>query len=177
MADQSQPVAEVGSVRFEGDFQPVEREALAAQFSACRFRLLERSALGSGVVLVEWEGRGAAPQRGGARPLFAAPRQALYVLDISGSSPISAPPGGLPSQMGGATSARPAAGDRQGPARLERVDSQEDLAARYPGHFPTARVRADWRDRLRRLVRDVWPALMLAAATIWVLALVWTCRP
>jgi hypothetical protein len=61
--------------------------------------------------------------------------------------------------------------------QLERVEDNADLAARFPGHFPQARVRQDWPDRLRRAIRSVWPALMLAVATVWVLATVWTCRP
>ena len=30
---------------------------------------------------------------------------------------------------------------------------------------------------VRRAIRSVWPALMLAVATVWVLATAWTCRP
>lgn len=185
MADQSppesesSPTVEVGDVRFEGQFRPEERAALAAQFSACRFRIVERSVLGGGAVLVEWEGGSATVPREAPRPLFAAPRRALYVLELADRP--SDPPQTVPAsdQSGGAY--RP--GVRRGSAasgppaaRLERIDSAAELAARYPGQFPTARVRTDWRDRLRRMMRDVWPALMLAVATVWVLALAWTCR-
>jgi hypothetical protein len=61
--------------------------------------------------------------------------------------------------------------------RLERIEDDADLAARFPGHFPQARIRQDWQDRLRRAIRSVWPALMLAVATVWVLVTVSTCRP
>jgi hypothetical protein len=27
------------------------------------------------------------------------------------------------------------------------------------------------------MVRDVWPALMLVVASVWVLAVLWACRP
>ena len=150
-------VVEIGGVRFEGAFRPSEREYLAAQFGACAFRLLARSAQGAELALVEWEA--GPPPGGGPSPLSGLPRRATYVLDASAAGEAGAgagPWGGL---------------------QLERVDSPRDLAARYPGHFPDARLRQDWRDRLRRALQDVWPALMVAVATIWVLAVVWACRP
>jgi hypothetical protein len=142
---------EIEGVRFVGAFRPPERELLAAQFGACTFRLLARSAQGADLTLVEWEA--GPPQGGGPSPLSGLPRRATYVLDASG------------------------AGRGGGGAVAERVDSPRDLATRYPGHFPDARLRQDWRDRLRRALQDVWPALMVAVATIWVLAVVWACRP
>jgi hypothetical protein len=151
---------EIEGVRFVGAFRPTEREFLAAQFGACAFRLLARSAQGADLALVEWEA--GPPQGGGPSPLSGLPRRATYVLDAGGA--------------GGGGGARARAGPWAG-LRLERVDSPRDLATRYPGHFPDARLRQDWRDRLRRAVQDVWPALMVAVATIWVLAVVWACRP
>ncbi|HEX2513220.1 MAG TPA: hypothetical protein VH257_00850 [Chloroflexota bacterium] len=150
-------VVEIGGVRFEGAFRPSEREYLAAQFGACAFRLLARSGQGADLALVEWEA--GPPQGGGPSPLSGLPRRATYVLDASAAGEVGAgagPWGGL---------------------QLERVDGPRDLAARYPGHFPDARLRQDWRDRLRRAVQDVWPALMVAVATIWVLAVAWACGP
>jgi hypothetical protein len=144
---------DVDGVRFEGAFRPVEREFLAAQFGACRFRLLARSALTPDLALVEWEG--APLPSTGPRPIVSAPRRATYVLDAAA----------------GVT------GRDWSGLRLEPVVGGADLAARFPGHFPAVRIRVDWRDRLRRAVRDVWPALMLAVATLWVLAVVWSCRP
>lgn len=170
---------EVGGVRFEGEFRAEERAALAAQFSACRFRIVERSALGTGAALVEWEAGSATAPREAPRPLYAAPRRALYVLELAGPSSDRPPIGTASDQPSGGQ--RPEVMDESaasGPpaARLERIDTAADLASRYPGQFPTARVRVDWRDRLRRMIRDVWPALMLAVTTVWVLAFAWTCR-
>jgi hypothetical protein len=144
---------DVDGVRFEGAFRPVEREFLAAQFGACRFRLLARSALTPDLALVEWEGAPLPPT--GPRPIVATPRRATYVLD----------------------SAAGVTGRAWSGLRLEPIVGGADLASRFPGHFPAVRVRQDWRDRLRRAVQDVSPALMLAVATLWVLALVWSCRP
>jgi hypothetical protein len=147
VTDQPQTVFEREGIRFEGDFRPPELAFLASQFGACRFRLAARSALRADVALVEWTAQSPA-DAGGPRPIRAMPRQATYVL-------------------------APAAAGMQ----LERVEDNADLATRFPGHFPQARVRQDWPDRLRRAIRSVWPALMLAVATVWVLATVWTCRP
>jgi hypothetical protein len=148
-----QPV-EVDGVRFEGDFRPVEREFLASQFSACRFRLLARSVLGERLALVEWQG---APARGtGPSPLAGAPRRATYVLDAAAGGPAGVAWSGM---------------------RLDRVDGPGELLSRFPGHFPDVRLSQDWGDRRRRAVRDVWPALMLVVATVWVLAVIWACRP
>lgn len=185
MADYSPPdsesstAVEVGGVRFEGDFRPHERAALAAQFSACRFRMVARSALDEGTALVEWEGGSATAPREAPRPLFAAPRRALYVVALAGPA-SSPPPVGSTAEHPGGSPVRgiPRAGRSSDgiEARLDRIDSAADLATRYSGQFPTARVRTDWRDRLRRLMRDVWPALMLAVATVWALAFAWACR-
>lgn len=147
MTDQPEIVVERGGIRFEGDFRPPERAFLASQFGACRFRLVARSALRADVALVEWVGQGPG-DAGGPRPIRAMPRQATYVLGASA--------GGM---------------------ELDRVDDNTDLAGRYPGHFPQAHIRQDWQERLRRALRSVWPALMLAVATVWVLATVSTCRP
>jgi len=149
-----QPV-EVDGVRFEGDFRPQEREFLAAQFGACRFRLLGRSVLGAPLALLEWEGT---PLRSsGPRPLAGSPRQAIYVLNAAAAG---GPSGVAWSGM-----------------RLERVDGPGELATRFPGHFPDARLTQGWRDRLGRAARDVWPALMLVVASVWLLAVFWACRP
>jgi hypothetical protein len=149
-----QPV-EADGVRFEGDFRPTEREFLASQFGDCRFRLLARSVLGAPLALVEWEG---APVRGaGPQPLAGAPRRATYVLD---GAAAGGPTGVAWSGM-----------------RLDRVDGPGELATRFPGHFPDARLTEDWRDRLNRAVKDVWPALMLVVASVWLLAVLWACRP
>jgi hypothetical protein len=148
---------EIEGVRFEGAFRPTEREFLAAQFGACVFRLLARSALGADLALVAWEA--GPPQGGGPSPLSGLPRRATYVLDASATDDARTGPGPWPA------------------LRLERIDSPRDLATRYAGHFPDVRLSQDWRDRLRRAVQDVWPALMVAVATIWVLAVVWACRP
>jgi hypothetical protein len=162
---------EIEGVRFVGAFRPTEREFLAAQFGACAFRLLARSAQGADLALVEWEA--GPPQGGGPSPLSGLPRRATYILDASGAG--SAGGGsGVVAERGAERGA--GAGPWAG-LHLERVDGPRDLATRYPGHFPDARLRQDWRDRLRRAVQDVWPALMVAVATIWVLAVVWACRP
>lgn len=160
--DESQPAVEVGTVQFIGPFRPEEREFLAAQFNRCRFRFLARSALDHRLTLVQWEG--APSGRGGPSPLFSPPARSTYVIDGSGR----------PGRYGGAAApppVRPAGGGMI----LDRIDGDAELQTRYADHFPTVRLGTPWWDRLRRLFRGTMPALMVAVASTWLLAVAWAC--
>ncbi|MGH2353131.1 MAG: hypothetical protein ACRDJN_16110 [Chloroflexota bacterium] len=159
--DAPEPTVQIGTVRYNGAFQPVEREFLAGQFSRCVLTLLARSAQDARLALVQWEGSPAELTGRGPGPLTSAPRRAAYVLDTTGGA-----------QSAGSV----AATSRAAGPTLVRVDSEADLEIHYPGYFPGARLRLSWWDRARRFFRGTRPAFMLVVISAWLLAIVWACR-
>ncbi|MBI3973821.1 MAG: hypothetical protein HY332_21295 [Chloroflexi bacterium] len=142
----------IGTVELAGDFTPVERELLAAQFGECRLELLARSQLEPRVALFRWTAVPSDLGRSGPSPLAAAPARATYVLH---------PPG---------LAAEPAGAER--PARhiellLTRVDNTRGLQARFPGHFPDVSIAPSWRQRLRRWWFRAIPALIVIGLALW----------
>jgi hypothetical protein len=114
-----------GTIQFIGEFEPTERQALEAQFSACRCELIARSSLDRQIVLLRWRNAGTGATRGPS-PLFAAPSEAVYVLQ-----PVE---------------------DPRGRTGLRRIDGDSDLAAAFPGHFPDVSLGSSFWRRLG----DTW---------------------
>jgi hypothetical protein len=165
-------VRHIGTVEFVGDFQPVEREFLAGQFSDCRFELLARSALSPHLALVMWHGAAPAASRGPS-PLSAAPRQAAYVL-ATGDEAMEQ----LGADHGAASGGVRSRAGRRGPAgpALARVDSDGDLHARFRDHFPSVRLRLPFWDRVRRGWRGWLPGLLVLVVAGWLVSLAWALR-